>query len=163
MFVVKIDDTMAKGNESINRNTRKFSNQREMQLNEGKLEKLYYLYRVKMGRVKLPGETVCIFPSNNTWKLIEPIVGKKKRTKRKKQKIFHSLPPPPLRAWIFAKLFPSLKIIQYGEARQWGRQQWFQSQLHHQPTLNKLETKFPPFINRNIKCTISNTLGWPRK
>lgn len=32
-----------------------------------------------------------------------------------------------------------------------------------QPTLNKLETKFPPFINRNIKCTISNTLGWPRK
>lgn len=66
MFVVKIDDTMAKGNESINRNTRKFSNQREMQLNEGKLEKLYYLYRVKMGGVKLPGETVCIFPSNNT-------------------------------------------------------------------------------------------------
>lgn len=49
----KIDDTMAKGNESINRNMRKFSNQREMQLNVPKLEKLYYLYRIKMGGVKL--------------------------------------------------------------------------------------------------------------
>lgn len=55
----KIDDTMAKGNESINRNTRKFSNQREMQLNEAKLEKLYYLYLIEIGGVKLLEN--CIF------------------------------------------------------------------------------------------------------